>query len=367
MRMTKLMFSCVFGSLVVSASALAQPKTADEWFKEGANEYNLGNFDKAVDDFKQAFSLETVDSKKPAYLYNIAQAYREEGKCKDAAFFYNRFLALKENDKVKPLSEKTRQQTEALVAQMEECAKTQGGGTTTTTGTGTGTGTTTTKTGTGTTKTGTGTSTGTSTSKVASHEGEEGGEEGEGGVSATVSVEPKLVSARLVAGAAKIGAGDLSVPIQGTVGLIAGYPIPISPELRVDVGLALMVTPVGIKNSFTMAASTATFTTALANAGATYTVAPKIGVRGDLGAGVLVLGGVSDMGNPFTQNGVGTSGALVMPAVRIGASVDYEITPNIIGTATPFAFTYAPAKSGLRSDIGGFTRIDFMVGIGYRM
>ena len=50
-----------------------------------------------------------------------------------------------------------------------------------------------------------------------------------------------------------------------------------------------------------------------------------------------------------------------------GASADYEFTPNIVGTVTPFAFTYAPAKSGLRSDISAFTRIDFMVGVGYRM
>ena len=35
------------------------------------------------------------ESKKPAYLYNVAQAYRQGGKCKDAAFFYKRYLSLK--------------------------------------------------------------------------------------------------------------------------------------------------------------------------------------------------------------------------------------------------------------------------------
>jgi hypothetical protein len=73
------------------------------------------------------------------------------------------------------------------------------------------------------------------------------------------------------------------------------------------------------------------------------------------------------MGSPFTENGAGTSGPLTMFAMRIAASADYEITPNIIATATPFAFSLSPAKAGLRDDIGAILRFDFMVGVGYRM
>ena len=36
----------------------------DDWYKEGETQYNLGNFDKAADAFKQGFALETVESKK---------------------------------------------------------------------------------------------------------------------------------------------------------------------------------------------------------------------------------------------------------------------------------------------------------------
>jgi len=49
--------------LLMPALAWAEPKTADEWYKEGSNQYNLGNFDKAVEAFKQGFALEPDDSK----------------------------------------------------------------------------------------------------------------------------------------------------------------------------------------------------------------------------------------------------------------------------------------------------------------
>ena len=54
-------------------------------------------------------------------------------------------------------------------------------------------------------------------------------------------------------------------------------------------------------------------------------------------------------------------------ANRLGVSGDYEINKNLVATATPFALTYSPAPSGLRSDIGGILKIEFMVGVGYRM
>ena len=83
--MTKWMMSVVLGLSLASSVALAQPKTGDDWFKEGETQYDLGNFDKAAEAFKQAFALETNEAKRPAYLYNVAQAYRQGGKCKDAA------------------------------------------------------------------------------------------------------------------------------------------------------------------------------------------------------------------------------------------------------------------------------------------
>lgn len=58
-------------------------------FSEGKSEYNLGNFDAAIGKFREAYRQFPA----PAYLYNIAQAYRNLNNCMEAIFFYERFLA----------------------------------------------------------------------------------------------------------------------------------------------------------------------------------------------------------------------------------------------------------------------------------
>ena len=103
---------------------------------------------------------------------------------------------------------------------------------------------------------------------------------------------------------------------------------------------------------------------ALANVGASYLVADRMSVRGDVGLGALVFSGVS--GSPFT-GGAPTTGALTMLEVRIGVSGDYAITQNLVATVVPLAFSYSPAKSGLRADITSITQLEFMLGLGYRM
>ncbi len=110
---------------------------------------------------------------------------------------------------------------------------------------------------------------------------------------------------------------------------------------------------------------TALLTAAMANAGVSYAVAPKLAVRADFGVGALFFSNVSE--SRFTA-GKETSGALTMFHLRIAPSADYAFTPNIIGTITPIAFTYSPPKNGLDDSIKNITSFDFlMVGIGYRM
>src|SRR3569833_2488392 len=158
-------------AMLLPAIAMAEPKTADDWYSEGETQYNLGNFDKVADAFKQGYALESVVNMKLVYLYNVAQAYRQARKCKDASFFYKRYLSLKDQDTAKPLSPDKRKEIEGWIAEHAECEKSQtaiankrpdstispntnptgdtGTHTTGTTGTGTGTGTGTTGTGTG--------------------------------------------------------------------------------------------------------------------------------------------------------------------------------------------------------------------------
>jgi tetratricopeptide (TPR) repeat protein len=345
----------------------ADPKTAEDWYKEGANQYNLGNFDKAVDAFKQGFELETNENKKPAYLYNVAQAYRQEGKCKEAVFFYKRFLALKQDVKAS-----TRDKVEKLIAEADDCEKKQealaqqppqdtlhpddksGPGDT---GTGADSG------------SGSAAPTTPAPKQIADKNDGDDDEGADQGVekSTTTSAAPKVISARLFAGAAKISAGSLEFPVQPTFTLIAGYPLAIGNALEIDLGAAIAFTPVPFTNTITNANRSASFFSVLANAGATYTVASKIGVRADVGVGALVFSGIDEMGNPFTEGGAPTSGALAMFAVRAGVSAEYAVTPNLAVTVAPITFSYSPPKQGLRMDIKSIDRLDFMVGVGYRM
>jgi hypothetical protein len=364
------MKSLVVASLLAPALALAQPKlTADDWYKEGETQYNLGNFEKAAEAFKSGFAAESDDSKKPAYLYNVAQAYRQGNKCKDAAFFYKRYLVLKDQDKVKPLKPDKRAEIEQRVSELEECAKNQDTiankppNNTLSPG-----------------RDGTGRTTGTTTKPPPSTAGTTGttvgqvddgidddDDDGDTSISTSVMVPPKVFSARFVAGAAVISAGDIEMGTRATFAFTAGYPVLVKDNLVVDAGIAFSYTPVPYRNNMTGGESMASFVGLLANAGATYFVTPKIGLRGDLGLGMLSFGGIGEMGNPFTENAAGTTGALTMFALRTAVSAEYTITPNLAAAVTPFAFSYSPAKDGLRSDISAITRIDFMLGVGYRM
>jgi hypothetical protein len=355
-RITSLLIGVL---LLAPALASAEPKTPEEWYRAGETQYNLGNFTGAIEAFKKAFELETVDSKKSAYLYNIAQAYRYAKDCSNAQFFYKRFLALRDTDK--PLEPKKRAEIEARIKELEDCARQQeaiknkppdnlkpddpSDGKSS---------------GAGKTEPG---NKGPDVAVKKDPNGDGDGGDGDGlTVRRPVEEAPRLVSVRLVGGGAKISAGDLDVPIQATGALIGGYPITID-KLLVEVGAGFTFTPVPFEGLM-MASKTAQLIGLVANVGATYTVVPKLGVRGDLGLGVQWFNGVGE--SPFTNNAP-TSGALPMFHLRVGVSADYAITPNFVATIAPLAFSYSPPAAGLRDDIKSIRALDFMVGLGYRM
>ena len=349
--------------LLVPALAWGQPRTADEWYKEGENQYNLGNFDKAVDAFKQGFQLETNESKKANYLYNVAQAYRKANDCKNAQFFYRRYLALKDNDTVKPLSPTVRRQVEDRISDLDACVQQQqqisrkppnnsmppdsDGNEKAPPGE-------------------------TPPQHKEPHkdvaqatpEGET--DQPEEPVVTTKSSMPRLISARLTGGATKISTGTstVSVPPQARFSLAAGYPIPVASNAMVELGIAVTFAPVPLNGQNMAAGKTAQVWTVGGNVGGTYEVIPKLGVHADATIGALFLANVSE--SAFTD-GAPTTGALTMFHIRGSVAAEYAVTPNIVLTLAPIAVGYSPAKSGLKQDIKGLTSIDFaMVGIGYR-
>jgi tetratricopeptide (TPR) repeat protein len=336
---------------MVPALVSAQSKTADDFYKEGETQYNLGNFLPAVEAFKKGYELEPDNSKKAAYLYNVAQSYRQAKDCSQAQFFYKRYLALKAEDKVKPLKPEKRADIEAIIKDLDVCVQQQEA-----------------------LKNRQPDSTNAPDNEVVRPDGKpnKGGgdvgssDDGEGddgddtSITKTTETTPKLLSVRVVGGAGKVFAGsDINVPLQAKFGLLAGYPLAVAPKTVLDLGAGFTFTPIPLEGM-----GTAKMMSVFANAAGSYEVAPKVSLRGDLGAGVMLFSGVSE--SRFTTGRM-TSGALPMLHVRVGISADYAITPNVIATLTPFAFTYSPPKDGLDESIKSITSIDFMVGVGYRM
>jgi tetratricopeptide (TPR) repeat protein len=83
-------------------------------YKDGTTHYDLAEYDKAAAEFKEAYRL----SNDPAYLFNIAQAYRMGGNCPEAGRFYERFLAVSPDA---PNKEKI----QLRITEMKACGKTK--------------------------------------------------------------------------------------------------------------------------------------------------------------------------------------------------------------------------------------------------
>jgi hypothetical protein len=65
-------------------------KQAYDLYQEGITNYNLGEFDKAIEKFKAAYALTGA----PGLLFNVAQAYRLKKDYDQALYFYKTYLRL---------------------------------------------------------------------------------------------------------------------------------------------------------------------------------------------------------------------------------------------------------------------------------
>jgi tetratricopeptide (TPR) repeat protein len=352
--MRKILLAAV---LVIPTLARAAPTTADDWYKEAAKQYTLGNYEKAAEAFKHAYELEPDETKQPAYLYNIAQSYRQANDCVKAQFFYKRFLATKPNDKVK--SDKERKTAEDFIKDLEPCAQqaaTMGRRPPETLQSNNGAGPKDPPPDTREHK-----EVATTTPPPETDGEHDTGVEPAPGK----SVPPRLLSARITGGGTKVYAGSIPVPVQATFAGMVGYPVPINDKLTVEVGAAGTLTAIPYSvMAMPSASQTAYLISAMADAGATYEVMPKLGARVDIGLGALFFSNVNK--SPFVA-GAEVDGTLTMFHFRAAVSADYAITPNFVVTATPLAFSYSPPKTGLDKSIGSLASIDFLIGLGYRM
>jgi hypothetical protein len=322
-------------------------QAAQNFFAKGNTAYNLGRFDEAADLFSKSYEAwPQLD-----FLYNIAQSYRAGRNCKQALHFYKRFRSLKEQDTAAPLSQKKKDEIEKFISELTECVANAERSAvsqpdtivkpqlTTTISTAT--------------ATPSGTKRRTAAPEPKDVEGEDDAVTKE-----QPSAGPKFVVARLTGGVALISAGDLGIPVQPVFGLFGGYPIHIAP-VTVEVGAALSYTPLpyavmdGQKRGMMLGFR--------ATAVASYPITPKLSVRGDLGFGIVSLSGL-ESGNPISINH--EAGSFILPSIRIGVAVEYELAPNIAATASPLSLAFSPGSDGMYPS--SLREIDVVVGIGYR-
>ena len=89
---------------------------AKAFYMRGRKNYDLGRFRRAIALYERAYE-ELPDA---AFLFNIAQAYRQLDECKDAQFFYKRYLSV-----AKDVTAAQKKEIEGHIAALTECVKKQ--------------------------------------------------------------------------------------------------------------------------------------------------------------------------------------------------------------------------------------------------
>ena len=324
------MMCCMLASPTTEAEPdKATLKLAKSHYENGNAAYNLRKFDEAISWFTKAYEVWPA----PDFLYNIAQSYRLAGNCNQALLLYRRYLWVKERDKGVPFSKEERAEIEHFIKELTDCEVPPN-----------------------------------SPPAPPLHPpspptNPPPPREPVGnapGVSASTIRNAKLLSAYATGGIAVFSLrGNLSMPVQPSLAVGAGYPLSVG-LLTLDVGARASYSP--IRYDAMNGATLASLIGIRVTVGTTYQVNTKLGVRSDAGIGVARLRGLAE-GNPFTDTG--KAGAFTMLSFRVGVAAEYAITPNLVATIAPFSLGFTPAPDALV--IKSLTQFDVLLGVGYRM
>jgi hypothetical protein len=377
---TVLLACAVLLSTAAPAQAQSQPignkKKALELYDKAKIQYDLGHWKQAIELWVQAY--ETYNA--PEFLFNIAQAYRQDGNCERALFFYRRYLATRPNA---PNRAEVEGFMKELEAKCKPTAATPGGpkpGGPRPGGEGTGPSAGTEPSGKpaiGTTKPTTGPSAGNpgrgpdvaDTTEVDG--GEEDGEEIEDSDDYEQSVSvvadrPHIFAARVAAGPSFPSLGPLDVSTVASFSVSVGHPFYVG-KFVIEPGVLVTYTPLPWEVTASMTSGTAGLTGLLADLGASYEFIPSLSGRIDLGAGALLFSGLDEPGNPFLEPpDFVEEGAIPLFNARVALGAEYAVTTNFTILAQPVVFSYSPS-SPLRDSIDKITRFEMLVGAGYRM
>ncbi|HWO25545.1 MAG TPA: hypothetical protein VNO30_42690 [Kofleriaceae bacterium] len=337
----------------IAQSPATNTQAAQDFFAKGNTAYNLGNFDEAADLFSKAYQAWP----QPEFLYNIAQSYRLGGNCKQALHFYKRFRSLAS------LGQKKKDEVEKFISELTECVAKADRSADAQPDTivkpepmspGPATATTPPETA---APMATAAPNGTKKHATALEPEDDEGED-DAVTKVQPSAGPHLVVARLTGGVALIGIGDLDIPVQPVVGIIGGYPLRLAPVI-LELGAALSYAP--LPYTVMDAQKRGTLLGVRATAVVSYPIMPRLSVRGELGLGIASLSGL-EAGNPISTDY--EAGSFLLPSLRFGVAVDYELAPNIAVTVSPLSLSFSPGADGMYG--GSLREIDAVIGIGYR-
>lgn len=95
-------------------------KSATRYWQEGTKQYDLRNYTRAIGLYRKGFEAAPA----PFFLYNIAQAYRLQGDCQSAIYYYKRYLS--QARYVVRRDMKVEQQVRDRIAELEKTCKPEG-------------------------------------------------------------------------------------------------------------------------------------------------------------------------------------------------------------------------------------------------
>jgi hypothetical protein len=104
------------------------------------------------------------------------------------------------------------------------------------------------------------------------------------------------------------------------------------------------------------------FTSFLVDPTIVIRAAPKLALMGDLGIGVMSIGGLTPNSALLSSSMVNINGSQALAVIRIGVAAEYDITPNASVFLWP-AYANSPKKQYFYQDIG---RFEVLAGFAYR-
>jgi hypothetical protein len=342
----------------------AQPATDDQkkaqakaYYEQGLSAYNLGRFNEAIEAFTKAYEV----SQAPGLLFNIAQSHRLNKDYEKASYFYATYLRLKPDA---PNRSDVEQRIQEMDKAIEDQKKISAGPPTGVVqpegGVSSGKPAITTTTTTTTVAGGTGTgpaTTGTATTTTGALDGRDGMQD-DGGLTKTGEpTAPKLLRVRFTGGVALLKSSDLDIPVQPAIGLTAAYPLALG-TITLELGAGFSWTPLPYETA--AGQQRGRMIGARAIAAAVYSATPKVLLRGEVGAGIVSLGGLTE-GNPIAD--MRQAASFTRPNFRFGVSADYLITPNFTAYVSPFAIGVSSASADM---YGSLREINVLVGVGYQ-